>query len=242
MAIEQTGSVQRFAFSGSGQTGNVSTTITVPADAEIVVASVSKFIGFVVGGLQSMTFTKGGSQVAMTKVTGGDTNGSTWNAALFYLVAPDTGANKTLAWSWSQVADDASNLFTVTFWKGIDTAAPVRDSDGGQNGTFPSDSLTLDAQTGDLLLAYVGFTCDAESTVTSLTNLTILENLTFTAGYSDGALMTASPSGSTTISVDSSVGGNPSEPSLVALVLKPPSGPAAEAPTLHVIRSGIRLN
>src|SRR5882762_7830275 len=129
MAIVQTGSVLQFPGLGSANTGTVSTTITVPSDAELVVVGWSGFSNtssFFSSG--SMTFTKGGADTAMTSVAGGDTAGSNWGAGYFYLVLPDTGANKTLKWDWlgTAVADSANNVCSVTFWKGLNTASPTR--------------------------------------------------------------------------------------------------------------------
>src|SRR6267142_2250649 len=101
MAIVQTGSVLQFTGLGTANTGTVSTTITVPADAELVVVGWSGFSStanfFSTG---SMTFTKGGVDTAMTMVSGADGNTGLWQAAMAYLVLPDTGSNKTLKWDW----------------------------------------------------------------------------------------------------------------------------------------------
>src|SRR5712671_749801 len=135
MAIVQTGSVLQFAGLGSGNTGTVSTTITVPSDAELVVVGWSGFsatTNFFSGG--SMTFTKGGVDTAMTNVPGGST--ADWSGGMWYLVLPDTGSNKTLKWDWigTGAAGDTASLCSVTFWKGEDTASPVRGTGTGGSG------------------------------------------------------------------------------------------------------------
>src|SRR5882724_6123877 len=120
MAIVQTGSVLNFGTLGTANTGTVSSTITVPSDAEIVIVGWSGFTGtasyYSTG---SMTFTKGGADTAMTSVTGGDGNNGNWMGGYFYLVLPDTGTNKTLKWDWlgAGVQGDPDNMCSITFWK-----------------------------------------------------------------------------------------------------------------------------
>jgi pimeloyl-ACP methyl ester carboxylesterase len=227
MAIEQTGTVQRFAFSNNSNTGNVSTTITVPADAEIVIGVVSKYQG-TANGLAAMTFTKGGSQVAMTRV-GGDSSTSVWQGAIFYLVLPDTGSNKTWAWDWVGTGNsaDPENLMVLTFWKGIDTASPVRDSDSVQGNSFPLTTPSLTAQTGDKIVAALAGFASGGGDVSTWTNLTELAELA-ASDYADISLATGDPTGDTTVAVASVTGY--SEGALIALVLKPAAGASAAGP------------
>src|SRR4051812_20771148 len=134
MAITQTGSTLQLNFSSTANTGTVSSAITVPADADFVLVHVSAFhdvASYHSGG--SMTFTKGGSQVAMTNYAAiADSASSGWQSAGFYLVAPDTGSGKTLAWDWAGTATAADPIhnFALTFWKGVHQTTPVRDSGG----------------------------------------------------------------------------------------------------------------
>jgi hypothetical protein len=202
MAITQTGSILTFAGPGSANTGTVSTTITVPADAELVVVGWSGFSTtatfFSTG---SMTFTKGGVDTAMTAVGGADSNTSFYQATMFYLVLPDTGSNMTLKWDWlgTAAASDTSSLCSVTFWKGIDTASPVRGTGGAQAASTPITTGTIPAASGDLIIAWVaGSVANVEGTVDSWTNLGLLANLTHATG-ADGAWATGSPSGNTTV-------------------------------------------
>ena len=138
---------------------------------------------------------------------------------MFYLALPDTGSNKTWSWSWSVAPSDSAGLYILTFWKGIDTASPVRSSNGVQNaGGFPITTSTLTAQSGDLIVAFLGaFVGSGTGSVDSWTNLTLLENLAQGA-HADGAWATGSPSGNTTVSAASAT--DMAEPSLSALVLK----------------------
>src|SRR5882724_781138 len=222
MAIVQTGSVLQFPALGSANTGTVSTTITVPADAELVIATWTGYSStanfFSTGG---MTFTKGGVDTAMTNVPGGDSNGAVWMAAMFYLVLPDTGSNKTLKWDWlgTAAAGDPNSICSVTFWKGIDTASPVRNSQGTQAGSLPYTTATITAASGDLIIAWTGFTNAAasEATIDTWSNLTLLSQITFSSG-ADGALATGSPSGNTTVAA--STGTNVADGGIIAASFK----------------------
>lgn len=218
-AITQTGSTLRFE-SGNGNAGTVSSTITVPADAEFVVVGWSSYSTtanfFSTGG---MTFTKGGVDTAMTPVSGGDSDTSKWMGAIFYLALPDTGPNKTLKWDWlgSSLASDNS-LCSVTFWKGIDTSSPVRDSKAAQASALPYTTATITALSGDLILAWVALSVGVEATIDSWSNLSLLSQLT--AGSSmDAAWGTGSPTGNTTVAA--LTGTNCLDGSIVAISLKP---------------------
>jgi hypothetical protein len=158
----------------------------------------------------------------MTRVTGGDASNAIWQAALFYLVLPDTGVNATLKWDWigSGASSDASLMFSVTYWKGIDTSSPVRDTDGTQGSGFPRTTPSLTAQTNDKIVAwYGGFNISTEATVDSWTNLTLLRNEITQTGGSDGAWAVGSPSGNTTVSAAS--GTSFASGGLCAVVLAP---------------------
>jgi hypothetical protein len=228
MAIVQTGSVLQFTGLGGGNTGTVSTTITVPADAELVVATWSGFGSANFFSTGSMTFTKGGADTAMTNIPGGDANVSFWMGAMFYLVLPDTGSNKTLKWDWAGAgaAGDASSICSVTFWKGIDTASPVRDSKGTQASGVPYTTASITAVTGDLIIAWTGFTnaASSEATINSWSNLTLLSQMTF-FGSADGALATGSPSGNTTVAA--STGTNTADGSIIAASFQAAAGGGA---------------
>ena len=235
MAITQAGSTLSGLMAAGGgytaNTGTVSTTITVPADAEIVIVGVSGYQGSV-GGFAGATFTKGGVDTAMTKATGGDSSAATWQGAAFYLVSPDTGANKTLKWDWigTGTSGDGTLNFSVTFWKGIDTASPVRDTDGAQASTFPVTTPTLTAQSGDLIVAFCSHfrgAADGAGEVSTWTNLTELTEVT-NNGFSEGSWATGSPSGNTTVTAAT---GTSTEPGLIAIVLIP----AAAAPTTEIL-------
>lgn len=206
MAIVQTGSVLQFPNAGSTNTGTVSTTITVPADAEMVVVGWSGFsttANFFSGG--SMTFTKGGVDTAMVAVPGSDT--ANWSGGLFYMVLPDTGTNKTLKWDWigAGAASDPSQLCSVTFWKGVDTASPARGNGFGSGAGVPYTTGSISAASGDLFIAWSGFFVTAEGSVTAWSNLSLLSQITF-SNSADGAWATGSPSSNVTVGVTTGPG------------------------------------
>lgn len=227
MAITQTGSTLRFE-NGFNNSGTVSTTITVPSDAEIVVVGVTAVRStnhlFSSG---AMTFTKGGVDTAMVMGSGagGDGNTSATMGGIFYLVLPDTGANKTLKWDWEGTQGlDFPCLCTVNFWKGVDTTSPVRDGDAAQVvGAPPVSTPSLTAQTDDLIVAMAGwFSGAGDATVDTWSNLSLLTQVTiYTASNIDAAWATKSPTGNTTVGVSTASAWD--DGSISAIVLKPPT-------------------
>ncbi len=165
-----------------------------------------------------MTFTKGGVDTAMTPVFGADAS-TNWNTMIFYLALPDTGANKTLSWSWVGISSDDRMAPSVTFWKGVNTAAPVRDSNAAQGAGWPRNTPTLTAALGDKIVAFCGFFYapgDGAGTVTAWNNLAGLADIA-NRNAAEGAWATGNPSGNTSVGVQSSTG---SEGGIVAIVLK----------------------
>lgn len=248
MAVTQTGSVFHVGTGGTfTNTGTLTSTLTVPADADFVVVTVTSFsstAGFFSGG--TVTFTKGGVDTAMTAASNqGDSDTGKWMSAMWYMVAPDTGTNKSVKWDWvgASNASDNSQMWTVTFWKGVDQTTPVRDTKADQLAAFPWTTPTLTAQSGDLILAGAfGFESDTESTIDSWSNLTLLYQAA-KGGNGDGALATGSPSGNTTVAASS--GTNfAGEGSIVAIVIIPAGEPWPPAGSfdglLPIARSGMR--
>lgn len=219
MAIVQTGATQTFTALGSANTGTVSTTITVPADAELVVVGWSGFNNttlFFSSG--SMTFTKGAADTAMTSVAGGDTATSNWACGYFYMFTPDTGSNKSLKWDWAGTgtAGDTSNVCTVTFWKGVDTSG-VRGSSGGQNGSnTPYTTGTITAVSGDFIIAMVGAFTTGTGSVNTWSGLTSVTQTNSASAF--GAVAIGSPSGNTTVAASTDT--NLDDGSIVAASFK----------------------
>ena len=234
--IAQEGSMLRFTIPQTN-TGTVSSTITVPAGTDFVTVGVSQFhsvANYFSGG--SMTFTKGGSQVAMTSASSaGDSSTGTWMASLWYLADPDIGTNKTLAWDWSGSATpDYPGVVTVFFWSGVDS---VRDADGAQNFFLPYTTPTLTAVSGDTILAFAAtYASGSEKAIATWTNLATLANVAFDVG--DAAWGIGSPSGSTSVAAAT---GTFSDGGIVAIVMVPAAGaadPVYIAPSANITASG----
>lgn len=227
MAIAQTGSIATYDVSGSNS-GTASSTITVPGDATLVLVGISgvrtDLANFFSGG--GMTFTKAGSGTAMTPIatggSAGDADNTKFQSAMFYLTNPDTGTNKTLTYDWSGSGNDSGYgvMLSVIFFKGVDTGSPVRSTGADQEWGPPFTTGTMTAQTGDLIVAWVGVfsTGQSNGTADSWSNLSLISQVTNIL-YADGAWASGSPTGST--SVELSTATNWEDGSISAVVLKP---------------------
>jgi hypothetical protein len=219
--IGQTGSALEYGIT-TANSGTVSSAITVPADAEIVIVGVSgyaPFVSYFSNG--NMTFTKGGVNTTMVSVTNnGDSDTTAFMSAMFYLVSPDTGTNKILKWDWDGTSvSDTNSKISVIFFKGIDTSSPVRDTDGEQAANMPYTTPSLTAQSGDLIVAWVGAFAAAEGSVNSWGNLSLITQV---ARYveADGAWASnSSLSGNTSVSALTDT--NLDDGGIVAVVIKP---------------------
>lgn len=227
MAIVQTGTVLQFAGLGAVNTGSISS-ITVPTDAEFMVVGWSSYSGssaFFSGG--GMTFTKGGVDTAMT-YAGGDNGSAGWSGPCFYMVLPDTGSGKTLKWDWAGTgsAGDASTLCSITFWKGVDTASPVRATGMGAGGNTPYTTGSLAGASGDLAIAWVGAFANAEGSIDSWSNLTTLSQITRSSS-ADGAWATGSPTGSSTYAASTDT--QLDDGTITVVILKPAAAGGGKA-------------
>ncbi|MET0651067.1 MAG: hypothetical protein ABWY63_01020, partial [Hyphomicrobiaceae bacterium] len=220
MAITQTGTtVDTHSGGSTAETGQFYDFIPVPADAELVIAAVSGYTGDA-NGFASLLMEKGGSFTAMTKLNSADVSGSEWQAAMFYMVAPDTGDEQRINWDWVS-GSDTHVVCSVTFWKGVDTASPIRDSDAFQGNGIPMTTPTLTAQTGDKLLAFFGgYTGGSNGTVDSWTGATTLAN-NANHDYIDSAWGSANPTGNQTVEVTSVTSFGANDSALCAVVIKP---------------------
>lgn len=213
--VTQTGSALTFEITDT-PTGTVSSTITVPSDATFIVVGITgwhnSFANFYSDG--AMTFTKSSADTAMTAVQPtprGDGATDKFGVAMYYMISPDTGSNKSLKWDWfgTEYAPIGA-LVSVTFWKSINTSTPVRGSGGAQADGAPFTTGTITAASGDLIIAYAGGETSGEGTVNSWSNLTLLTQLTrHSVSGADGAWATGSPSGNTTVaeSTDTNING-----------------------------------
>ena len=135
----------------------------------------------------------------MTRV-GQVESGNGHTGAIFYLVLPDTGTNKSLKFDWAGTnAPGEAPLCSVTFWKGIDTASPIRSTgtslEARVSTAFPTRTSMLTAQNGDLVVCFAGGdNPGADGTVDTWYNLNLLTQCTKSADRHDGAWATFAPS------------------------------------------------
>lgn len=228
--IARTGSP---TLAGYTRTNTGTYTITVPADAEIIVVGVTGYYNtanYFTGG--GMTCTKGASDIVMSEVAQGNASTSYFMGAMFYLVSPDTGASKSLKWDWSGTGTPDNGVPCVyAFYKGIDTSSPVRDSDGAQ-GADGATTPTLTAQSGDLIVAWGwNYRTDMSGQTPAFTGVTnVGESEEFNLAYVDadtrgcGMWGEGSPTGNQTVQYDA----NPNnDGGVCAIVLQPAGAPPA---------------
>jgi hypothetical protein len=228
MAITLASGTSQLRFeAGTSNTTDVSTTIEVPSDCDLVVVGVASYKGtasnFSGGG---MTFTKGATQVAMRQGAGAHADASTsqFQGTVFYLENPDTGTNKTLGRSFVAASDEAQ-LISVLFLKGF-TSGSVRDSDAVQAATPAYTLPSLTAASDDLVVAWVSAFCStgADSGVATASNLTSLGNIVrynSGAGNGDAEWLTHSPSGNVVCEVTTSTSSIWTDGGVEALVFTP---------------------
>jgi hypothetical protein len=148
---------------------------------------------------------------------------------MFYMLLPDTGSNKTLAWDW--VGAGAANyvgILSAIFYSGV---ASVRSASGGESsGGAPFTTGTLTAVSGDLILACAcGFSV-TEGTVNSWSNLTLISQMTFNEP-ADMAWASGSPSGNTTVAASTTSVWE--DGSIVAVTLVPSAGATASRTSMR---------
>jgi|SRR5262245_4016166 len=238
MAITEAGTLIDINTGGNADNGTTAT-FTVPADAEIVIVATVNFAGGGDGNVAFnngvVTMKKGGVDTALTPVPGNLSAASNFGGAMWYMVLPDTGTGKTISWNWSgTTATDRTNNFRLVFFKGIDTASAVRDSNGVSLTSLPCTTPTLTAQSGDLIVAwFFAFNGGTEGTVDTWSNLTTLHQVAL-INACDGAFGSGSPSGNTTVGVTAVTNLATNFGGLVALVLKPAGGGGAAIAPLAV--------
>src|SRR5581483_8360136 len=222
MAITQTGAVLQFSGVTGSRTGSFS--VDVPADAQFVLVGISAYSGSGLFADGALTFTKGGIDTAMTLLPPGtqDNTPGAYQAGLFYLVLPDTGTGKTLKYSFLNAPGEC--LVSVTFWNGIDTGNPIRDSGWGNNtSSLPYSTSALASQAGDLLVGWcAGYVASGTPDLSSCSaNVTILANVTNTS-TGDGAWLSGVATGSGQIvSALSTTNGTWEDGSIIAVALIP---------------------
>jgi hypothetical protein len=213
MAIERIGSLTQIEVNIGSIPFGYSGTITVPSDAEIIIVGIVGYNS--AAGNIATSGSIGGA--ALTKIAG-DGSTSYFQGSLFYKVSPATGS-QTLALTCTSSGDGAKIVYG--FYKGIDTASAVRDTDGVQAGSPGSyDTKTLTASSGDMIVGWVfGYTGSAS--VGSPTFQNISEVTTYGTTYRSavGSWAEGSPSGNTSVGV--SAWTDVADGGICAVVLKP---------------------
>lgn len=211
MAIARVGTVQEVQFTNR----NSSASITVPSDA--IIACI-----FVAGVSVTGTISLGGS--AATRRTYVDIS------ELWSLTSPSTGT-QTLAWNFTGEGVESSIL--VSFYAGVDTAAPVRDADSAFNGdagvTATTPSMTSVA--GDMAVAGgTGWYGGATALVLNNNGQTaVYSSLRDYDGSNDGAQGLAEKLATTTTITMEAYG---DYPAILAMVLKAAAAGGSIVPLL----------
>jgi hypothetical protein len=222
-----------------GRNNTGSTSVTVPADAQLMVCTTSGYkdsVGFFSGGSLKI-----GGQ-AMTLVPGGDATTAAWQGVMGYKVAPPTGA-QALAWAWAGTgqATDRGGIMCA-YYKNIATASPVRSTSCTQSPSNPHTTGTLTAQSGDLAIAFVfQFVNGGTDTTFTWTGATEVTEFARVSDFADGALAEAAPTSNLTIAAS---GAQNQDGGICALVLAgggsppPPPPPPPPGVTLQPIDGG----
>lgn len=225
-ACERTGSAAEVTSSANSG----STSVTVPADATLMVVGVGGFFG------TANQFSGGSVTIAgasLTAISGADASTSFWQGVIFYRVNPTTGS-QTFAWDWVGAgAPDAGVSLTYAFYKGIDTGSPLKDSFASQAAGSPTATDSMTATTGDCIVAWgSAFTGGAGAHAFTWTNTTELTDTFFGTGAH--SLSEAFPSGDTTVTASE---GEDQDIALVAAVFRV-AGAAAPTNTLLLMGVG----
>ena len=128
----------------SANTGTFFAPATVPADCTFILAAVTAVTG-IANGYASLTMPKGGVDTAMVRLTGGDTDGRAVAERDVLHGQPGhrgrQGASSGIGPAAASV--EIQTVISLTFWKGVDTTNPIRDSAGVQMARRSLRSATL---------------------------------------------------------------------------------------------------
>lgn len=227
MAVTRIGSLVESA--DAERTANTgSESITVPADAEIMIVGVHGYqsISSYFSGGAGTRLTIAGA--AFTNLTQGDASTSFFMGALFYRLAPATGT-QTLAWDWAGTDAPTEPVRIVYgFYKGLHATTPIRDTDGVQSN-LPYTTPSLTAASGDLIVAWGwGYDGADETGGSSWTNASVVTDYPTRYGNAVASWAEGSPSGNTTVTWSAWTGVE--DGGVCALVLTPAAAGAAGNP------------
>ena len=158
MAVTRTGSVGEFH---EDSLGAESDTVTVPSDATLMVVMACGYsendmfdLGVADDGEITNVTLNSDTFINIEEIGDDQAESPYWYGASsqFYLVNPSTGS-QTLAWDWIGNGNAGEGVhIQYAFYKGVDTADPVRDRDNAAGyGNQTTD--TLDAEDGDMIVA-----------------------------------------------------------------------------------------
>lgn len=131
---------------------------TVPADCTLVVA----YFGYY-GTVNRVISACDINSVAFTHVITQSDNTGYGYTSIWYLINPATGA-QTFSWDWDGAVTTGANIYLV-YYKGVNTASPIRGSGFAANAANPSESSSFNTAVGDLiqLVVYSGDGADAQA-------------------------------------------------------------------------------
>lgn len=171
--------------------------ITVPSGCDLMVVS---WGGYNAAGFLPTTLTLAGNNLStaiqQTSNIGGNGQGG---GGCAYYVSPPSGT-QSLDWAWSQSPTVGAPVI-VTFWSGVDTANPIRDSDlTAWSGGPTTGSRTLDSEASDTVLLHVFGTASVNATPAS-SGQTAVSGASGTAGGLTGAAATEDSPGASSTTV-----------------------------------------
>lgn len=207
-AVTRTGAVGNF-----GNTNNVNggagNSITVPADAELMILTVNGFSG-------EINYYSGGSIAidgqALSVAFDGDSDDTVQQAMIYSMDVRSLTGTRAITWDWAGSNDNGCGANVhYAFYKGVDMTSPIRDS-GGQSGFNDFTTGSLTAVSGDIIAAT---TATTDNTTLDWTNVTQVRQDAFQCNLAYFA--EASPSGDTTVS--SSITSGDADGTLGAVVI-----------------------
>jgi hypothetical protein len=217
MAITRIGSLTESA-DAERTTNTGSESISVPADAEILIVGVHGFhntANYFTGGAMTL-----GGTTFTTEVAQGNADNTEFMGAIFAIDCRALTGTRTLAWDWSGTADPLTGVRIVWgCYKGVNTSAMVRDSDGAQTSSPAFTTPTLTASAGDLIVAwawgyYTAAGAPTWSNATQVTGYLTQHLYEAKASWAEG-----SPTGNTTVGVSAWTG--VTDGGICAIVLAP---------------------
>ena len=217
MAITRIGSLTESA-DAERETNTGSESISVPADAEILIVCVHGFTWLAANYFTGGAMTLGGTTFT-TEVAQGNANNGPFMGAIFAIDCRALTGTQTLAWDWSGTANPKNDVRIVWgCYKGVNTSAMVRDSDGVQAYSRPYTTPTLTASAGDLIVAWAWGYYDAAGAPT-WSNATQVTGYLTEYGKAKGSWAEGSPTGNTTVGVSAWTGVD--DGGICAIVLAP---------------------